>query len=111
MDPNREVLRPQIAPTPKGQMITAMAENGGDLPCWITIDPRTGAIKGRPSNGTAAANVPVIVVELVPQADGTTRRVSIEVKPNQFGAGGTECNTVRTIPTAASGRAKQMQGQ
>ena len=111
MDPNREVLRPQIAPAPKGQMITAMAENGGDLPCWITIDPRTGAIKGSPSNGTAAANVPVIVVELVPQADGTTRRVSIEVKPNQFGAGGTECNTVRTIPTAASGRAKQMQGQ
>ncbi|ODV12552.1 MAG: hypothetical protein ABT20_03700 [Rubrivivax sp. SCN 70-15] len=111
MDRNREVLRPQIAPAPKGQMITGMAENGGDLPCWITIDPRTGAIKGKPSDGTAAANVPVIVVELVPQADGTTRRVSIEVKPNQFGAGGTECNTVRTIPTATSGQAKRMQGQ
>jgi filamentous hemagglutinin len=46
------------------------------------------------------ANVPVIVIEMVPQADGTTRRMTIVVQPNQFGAGGSECSMVRTNPAA-----------
>jgi hypothetical protein len=39
-------------------------------------------------------------VEQVPQADGTTRTLRFTVKPNQFGAGGSQCNIIRTNPTA-----------
>lgn len=70
----------------------------------MSIDPRTGAIHGRPSDAAAQANVPVIVVELVPQSDGSSKPVRIVVQPNQFGAGGSECNIVRTVPQAAKGQ-------
>ncbi|NLR71753.1 filamentous hemagglutinin N-terminal domain-containing protein [Novosphingobium sp. ERN07] len=100
VDREQNVIRPEIAPPPAGKPITAQTAAGGELPCWLTIDPRTGAINGRPSQSVADANVPVIVIEMVPQADGTTRRMTIVVQPNQFGAGGSECSIVRTNPTA-----------
>jgi len=88
------------APVLAGKTVTATGPANSQLPCWLTIDPRTGAISGSPSDADAAANTPVIVVEQVPQADGSTRSLTITVTPDLFGRGGSECNTVRTIPTA-----------
>ena len=107
VDRQQNVIRPEIAPPPVGKPITAQTAAGGELPCWLTIDPRTGAINGRPSQSVADANVPVIVIEMVPQADGTTRRMTIVVQPNQFGAGGSECSIVRTTPTADKERGQR----
>lgn len=96
-------LTPRIEPAPPGKPIVAQTEEGSELPCWLTSDPRTGAINGRPSDKAAAANLPAIVIEMVPQADGTTRKIVIPVQPNQFGAGGSECSIIRTTPTANDG--------
>ena len=104
MDPDRRILQPAVDPAPEGRQITATDQEGGELPCWLTIDPRTGAINGRPSDKVAAENVPVIVIQQLPQADGTTKRVTIVVEPRLFGAGGSECNIVRTTPTARRGQ-------
>jgi len=86
-------------------VITAGGTGGQPLPCWMTIDPRTGAISGHPSNADAKANVPVIVIEQVPQPDGTIRTLRFTVKPTQFGAGGSQCNIIRTNPTSRGGDA------
>jgi hypothetical protein len=98
------VAKPPIqvlsAPVPAGKTVTATAPNGGQLPCWVVIDPRTGAISANPSGTDAAANMPVTVVEHVPQANGSIRTLTITVKPDRFGRGGSQCNIVRTNPTA-----------
>jgi len=89
---------PVIPRVATGQAVLAKQPNGLPVPCWLTIDPRTGAIGGSPAKEDIAANVPVVVVEHVPLADGTTQAVTITVKPDQFPQGGSHCGLVRTNP-------------
>lgn len=69
-----------IANVPKGKSVQVKTADGKPMPSWLKLDPKTGKISGKPP---ADFKGDLKLAVSIPQADGTTKTVPIDIKGGQ----------------------------